>query len=182
MLCYLASKCILVFDLNSICSQLMGTKNPTWQMGSLKAERWQNVETMRILSCLWWIKYNMAVERKRVVYLLSIVCWSLGTLAQCFEMGVQSFLFYPEELIIVRISDFTEVTPQKWATNPSLCKSSTFSGGEPKWLRWLYLCLGLKSWYWGPGIESHVGLPAQWGVCFSLCPSPPTCVISVSNK
>ena len=28
--------------------------------------------------------------------------------------------------------------------------------------------LGLWSCSWGPGIEPHVGLPAQWGVCFCL--------------
>ena len=31
----------------------------------------------------------------------------------------------------------------------------------------------LRSWSPGPGIEPHIGFPAQWGVCFflSLCPS-----------
>jgi len=32
------------------------------------------------------------------------------------------------------------------------------------------VCLRLGSWFWGPGIEPRIGLPAQRGVSFSLCP------------
>ena len=42
----------------------------------------------------------------------------------------------------------------------------------PGWFTPLSVCLGLTSWSWGPGIEPHVGLPAQRGVNFSLCPRP----------
>lgn len=84
-----------------------------------ETERWQNIETMRTLSCLCWTKYNMAVERKRDVCLLSIFCWSLGILALLSysapivwsEMGISCILFCPEEQTMVRSSDFTEVTP-----------------------------------------------------------------------
>ena len=32
-----------------------------------------------------------------------------------------------------------------------------------------------------PGIEPYTGLPAQWGVCFSLCPSPCSCSLSLTH-
>ena len=41
-----------------------------------------------------------------------------------------------------------------------------------EWLSRLSVCLRLKSWSLGPGIESHVGLPAPQEVGFFLCPSP----------
>ncbi|CAD7671403.1 unnamed protein product [Nyctereutes procyonoides] len=47
------------------------------------------------------------------------------------------------------------------------------------------VCLWLRSRCQGSGLESHVGLPAQWGVCFSLlfCPpsSPCLCVYALSQ-
>ena len=48
------------------------------------------------------------------------------------------------------------------------------------WLSWLSICLGLRSWFQGPGIESHMGL------CFSLSLSLSLLllllVLSLSNK
>ena len=35
--------------------------------------------------------------------------------------------------------------------------------GMPGWLSRLSICLRLRSWSWSPGIESHIGLPAQRG-------------------
>ncbi len=52
--------------------------------------------------------------------------------------------------------------------------------GAPEWLSWLSVCLQLRSWSRGPGIEPHVRLPAQWGVCFSLLLS--LCALSLSKK
>ena len=42
------------------------------------------------------------------------------------------------------------------------------------WLSWLGACLRLRSWSQSPGIQSHVTLSAEQGVCFSLslCPTP----------
>ena len=58
--------------------------------------------------------------------------------------------------------------------------------GVPGWLNWLSICLWLGSWSQSPGIKPCIGLPAQWGVCFSLslCPSPCSCSLSLlfSNK
>ena len=45
--------------------------------------------------------------------------------------------------------------------------------GIPGRLSKLSICLWLRSRSQGPGIQLHVGLPAQWGVCFSLWPSSP---------
>lgn len=47
--------------------------------------------------------------------------------------------------------------------------------GVPGWLRWLGICLWLRSWLLGPGIETHIGFPAQQRACFPLplCLSPP---------
>ena len=44
----------------------------------------------------------------------------------------------------------------------------------PGWLSQLNICLQLRSWSRGPGIEPCIGIPAQEGVCFylSLCLSP----------
>ena len=36
------------------------------------------------------------------------------------------------------------------------------------WFSWLNICLWLRLWSPGPGIEPWVGLPAHQGVCFSL--------------
>ena len=36
------------------------------------------------------------------------------------------------------------------------------------WLSWLSVCLQFRSWSQGPGIKSHIRLPAQWGACVSL--------------
>ena len=49
------------------------------------------------------------------------------------------------------------------------------------WFSWLSICLWLMSWSQGPVTESRVGLPAQWGVYFSLslCPSPFSCSLSL---
>ena len=55
------------------------------------------------------------------------------------------------------------------------------------------ICLGTPGWFsqlsvwsgsWGPGMETDVGLPAQWGVCFSL-PFPTLMLslpLTLSNK
>ena len=56
------------------------------------------------------------------------------------------------------------------------CKGEDVSGG----LRGLSICLQLRSWCQGPGIEPRVGLPAQWGVCFSLPLCLCSCSLSVS--
>lgn len=52
----------------------------------------------------------------------------------------------------------------------------------PGWLRCLSLCLQLRPWALGSGIEPHVGLPGQRRVCFSLslCLSPCLCPPSPS--
>ena len=52
----------------------------------------------------------------------------------------------------------------------------------PTWLRWLSVCLRLRSWSPGPGLKPHTGLPAQQGVCFSLfiCLSLCMCLFSLS--
>ena len=57
----------------------------------------------------------------------------------------------------------------------------------PGWLSWLNV--GQISAFafdsgddQGPGIKPHMGCPAQWGVCFRLCPSPYSCSLSFSNK
>ena len=52
--------------------------------------------------------------------------------------------------------------------------------GVPRWLSWLSVSLWFRSWSQGPGIEAHIRLPAQKGVCFSLsfyC--TPCCVLSL---
>ena len=50
------------------------------------------------------------------------------------------------------------------------------------WLSWLSICLQLRSWSQVPGTKPCIGLPTQWGVCFSLllclCPA---CAISLSQ-
>ena len=52
----------------------------------------------------------------------------------------------------------------------------------PGWLSRLSICLQLRSWSQVPGIKPCIGLPTQWGVCFSLllclCPA---CAISLSQ-
>jgi len=48
----------------------------------------------------------------------------------------------------------------------------------------LRVCLQLRSWSQGPGIKPHIGLPAQRGVCLSLCRSCSlcSCVLSLNKK
>ena len=54
-----------------------------------------------------------------------------------------------------------------------------WKNGVPGWLSRWSVCLQLRSWSQGPGIEPHImGLPAQWGVC--LCHSP--CLFSLSSR
>ena len=51
-----------------------------------------------------------------------------------------------------------------------------FYVGAPGWLSWLSIFLQLRSWSRGPGIEPHVGLPAEEGAGLSspsLGLSPP---------
>ena len=47
--------------------------------------------------------------------------------------------------------------------------------------QWVSVCLQLRSWSQGPRIETCIRLPAQWGVCFSLCPSPYSCSFFLSQ-
>ena len=56
--------------------------------------------------------------------------------------------------------------------------------GAPGWLSRWSICLWFESWSWGPGIKTHIGLPAQQRVCFSLSCyySPCSCSLSLSNK
>ena len=58
----------------------------------------------------------------------------------------------------------------------------TSSSGAPGWLSQLSICFQLRSWSWGPGIEPHIRLSAQWRVSFSLSfyPSPCSCSLSLS--
>ena len=59
-----------------------------------------------------------------------------------------------------------------WLKHPSF---KDLDCRAPGLLSWLSICLQLRSWYQGPGFKLHVvGLPAQWGSCFSLsfCHSP----------
>ena len=53
------------------------------------------------------------------------------------------------------------------------------TSGAPGWLSHLGVCLQLRSWSQGPGNEPLIGFPAQWRVCFSLCPSPHSCSLSL---
>ena len=50
----------------------------------------------------------------------------------------------------------------------------------------LSVCLQLRAWSHGPGIEPHIRLPARRGACFSLSHSPCLCslslCLSLSNK
>ena len=50
--------------------------------------------------------------------------------------------------------------------------------GTPGWLSRISVCLWLRSWSQGAGIESGIGLPTQQGVCFSLCCSC-ACLLSL---
>ena len=52
--------------------------------------------------------------------------------------------------------------------------------GAARWLSWLSLCLWLRSWSQGPGIEPFVGLPAQQRACFSLFPLVLALLLSLS--
>ena len=58
------------------------------------------------------------------------------------------------------------------SVEPPLSLTFNYIEGVPGWLSPASVCLLLRSWSPGPGIESRVGLPAQPGVCFSLCLSP----------
>ena len=49
---------------------------------------------------------------------------------------------------------------------PLLSLKKLFSTGTSV-AQWLSVCLWLRSWSWGPGIESHIGFLK--GACFSLC-------------
>jgi len=44
----------------------------------------------------------------------------------------------------------------------------------------LSVCLRLRSWFQGPGMESCIGILAQRGACFSLCLLLPLLVLSLS--
>ena len=50
----------------------------------------------------------------------------------------------------------------------------------PGWLRGLSLCIKLRSWSQGPGIEPYIGLSAQWGACFLLSLCLPLCGLVIS--
>ena len=50
----------------------------------------------------------------------------------------------------------------------------------PGWLSGLSLCLRLRSWSQGPGMEPRIGLSAQRGVCFSLSLCLPLCLLVIS--
>ena len=52
--------------------------------------------------------------------------------------------------------------------------------GALGWLSWLSICLGFGSWSQDPRIEARVGLPAQQGICFSLCLSCSLCLYSLT--
>lgn len=55
--------------------------------------------------------------------------------------------------------------------------------GAPGCLGWLSVCLRLRSWSHGPGIEPCIRLPAQWGVCYSLSLCLLLCLsLSLSNE
>ena len=56
--------------------------------------------------------------------------------------------------------------PSKIPLRDSFWKSGV--GGAPGWLSRLSVCPQLRSWSWGPGIETCVRLPAQWAGCLSL--------------
>ena len=79
------------------------------------------------------------------------------------------------------------------ANNPSRFQCAGFQNGSmgaPGWLRQLSIYLWLRWWSQGPGIESCTGLPAQWGICFSLSLYPSQSpglslsllILSLSNK
>ena len=54
--------------------------------------------------------------------------------------------------------------------------------GLSGWLCWLSVCLWLRSWSRGPGMEPRVTLPTQEGVCFSLSISLSPCLSSFSHS
>ena len=61
------------------------------------------------------------------------------------------------------------------------------SWGAPGGLRWLSVCLRLRSRCQGPGMEPRSGLPAPWAACFSLslCLPPHSChahALSLSSE
>lgn len=71
-----------------------------------------------------------------------------------------------------------------WATHTPQDKSffiKTQEHGASGWLSGLSLCLRLRLWSQGSGIEPHIGLFAQQGAC-SHPLRLPTCDLSLSNK
>ena len=54
--------------------------------------------------------------------------------------------------------------------------------GALGWFSWLGICLGLRSWTQVSVIQPRIGLLTQQGVCLTLCPSPCSCSLSLSNK
>ena len=52
----------------------------------------------------------------------------------------------------------------------------------PGWLSRLSICLWLRSWSWGPGIEPHIGRPALRGVCSYLSPLPHPHLCSLAHS
>ena len=77
------------------------------------------------------------------------------------------------------VSLFHIVTHKK---APKYFNTLKTSLGVPGWLRWLNVCLQLKSSSQGPGMEPSVRLPAQWDVCFSLSLCVFVHALSLSNK
>ena len=53
--------------------------------------------------------------------------------------------------------------------------------GVPRWLSWLTVCLPLRSWSHGSGIQPYFGLLAQRGICFCLCSYLCSCSLSLSQ-
>ena len=66
----------------------------------------------------------------------------------------------------------------KWKIHCNLSRNEWAPGGFSRWS----VCLWFRSWSQGPGIESCIRLPAQWGVCISLWLSPCLSSLSFSLK
>lgn len=72
-------------------------------------------------------------------------------------------------------SDSIFVKQSTWYFKSVWEKIKTIIIRTPRWLSQLNVCLRLRSWFQSPGIQPHIRLPAQQGVCFflSFCPSSP---------
>ena len=121
-------------------------------------------------------------------------CWQIPSITTGLDPGVcQSntkvvIHFYLTYYVLKKKKKTSR--PRKTLVNKKekeLSKNS--KTGVPGWLSKISLCLQLRSWSRGPGIEPHSWVSAQRGACFSLslcCSSPSPsawlCSLSLSVK